>query len=38
MKKSMIFIFAVVIGLYVTGYAYADDREDCIAMCEAAAK
>jgi cytochrome c len=28
----------VVIGLSFTEYAFADEREDCIAMCEAAAK
>ena len=38
MKKSMIFTFVVVIGLVFTGYALADSTEECIAMCEAAAK
>ena len=38
MKKPMIFAFAVVIGLYFTGYALADSKTECIALCEAAAK
>ena len=38
MKKSMILTFMVMIGLCFTGYAFADDKADCVALCEAAAK
>ena len=38
MKKSILFSFVAVIGLYLTGYALADGKAECIAMCEAAAK
>ena len=38
MKKTTIFIFVVVIGLYFTGYAIAGDKEDCVTMCESAVK
>jgi len=38
MRKSMIFTLVVVIGFCLTGYAFADDKAECIAKCEAAAK
>ena len=38
MKKSIIFTLVVAIGFYFTGFAFADDKAECIAMCDAAAK
>ena len=38
MKKLAIFILMVVIGFCLTGYSLADDKSECIAKCEAAAK
>ena len=38
MRKSMLFTLVVVIGFCLTGYAFADDKAECIAKCEAAAK
>ena len=34
----MILAFVVMIGLFSIGYSIADDRTECIAMCETAAK
>ncbi len=38
MRKFAIFTLAAMIGLCLTGYAIADDKAECIAKCEAAAK
>ncbi|HAY40063.1 MAG TPA: hypothetical protein DCY53_12470 [Desulfobacteraceae bacterium] len=38
MRKPIIFTLIVVIGFYLTGYAFADDKADCISLSEAAAK
>lgn len=38
MRKFMILVLVVVIGLCLTGYSLADDKAECIAKCEAAAK
>jgi len=38
MKKIMILTSVVLIGLCFTGYALADGKAECIALCEAAAK
>lgn len=38
MKKLAIFTLVVVVGFCLTGYSFADDKTECIAKCEAAAK
>lgn len=38
MKKLAIFTLVMVIGFCLTGYSFADDKSECIAKCEAAAK
>ena len=38
MKKLAIFTLVMVVGFCLTGYSFADDRTECIAKCEAAAK
>jgi len=38
MRKPIIFTLVVVIGFYLTGYAFADDKAECITIVEAAAK
>jgi methyl-accepting chemotaxis protein len=38
MKKIMILTSVVLIGLCFTGYALADGKAECIALCEAAVK
>ncbi len=38
MRKFAIFTLVAMIGLFLTGYAIADDKAECITKCEAAAK
>jgi len=38
MKKFLVFAFVVVVGFFLTGYAFADDKAECISKCEAATK
>ena len=38
MRKLAIFTLAVVIGFCLAGNSFADDKSECIAKCEAAAK
>ncbi|MDM8514992.1 cache domain-containing protein [Desulfobacterales bacterium HSG16] len=38
MKKIAIITLVALMGLCITGYAVASDKEECVAKCEAAAK
>ncbi len=38
MKRFAIFTLVVLVGLFVTGNVFADDKQECVAKCEAAVK
>ena len=38
MRKSLLCTLIVLVVFFLTGYAFADDKAECISLCEAAAK